>query len=344
MFDLHHTGHDTGPATADLHDHGSLHDVLGHSTDATPLHIPADPWTLAHEDHGSYLGADSASGTAGNPDEYQNDWFFQGADGLCAPSSITEVLAEHAGVHLPDNHVVESKLSELGFPPTFLTMEQSQQALQSLGVPCHVQYAPAGGEQAALEQYLSSGHSVILAVNASPIWYGSETFDNPSGGQDHALVVSAIDPATGEVTLSDPGTPSGNEEHVPWTTFQDAWSASGFQMIVTEDAPGGADQATAANAVSDLSGGSTPAPPAAHPAPGPVAVHPAAAPTTPHSPTVPTVPTVPRLSMPGQGFPHIPGPILLPITFGAAAAAVAALRPGRKNRPVRPATTVPAPA
>jgi hypothetical protein len=131
--------------------------------------------------------------------------------------------------------------------------------------------------------------------------------------------------------LSDPGTPDGNEEHVSWTTFQDAWSASQCQMIVTDDAPGGADHSTAANAVSELSGGSTPAPPV------PVTVHPAIS-----TPTVPTIPAMPKLTDPGSGLPHIPGPILLPITFGAAAAAVAVLRPGRKNRPVRRATTVPA--
>lgn len=334
MYELDNP-HDTG--MTDVHHHGSVHDLLGHGTDLTPLHTTADPWTLspvpAHGDHGSSLGSDTANPVDGNPNQYQNDWFFQGADGLCAPSSITEVLAEHSGIHLPDNQVVESKLSELGFPPTFLTMEQSQEALQSLGVPCHLETAPAGGEQAALEQYLSSGHSVILAVNASPIWYGSDTTDNPTGNADHALVVSAIDPKTGEVTLSDPGTPDGNEEHVSWTTFQDAWSASQFQMIVTDDAAGGADHATAANAVDELqSGGTTPASPAADPAHV----------TVPPAMTTPTIPSIPSLPHPSSGLPHIPGPILLPITFGAAAAAVAVLRPGRKNRPVRPAMTLPA--
>ncbi|HEX4428011.1 MAG TPA: hypothetical protein VHZ96_01945 [Frankiaceae bacterium] len=337
MYDIH----DAGPIGSDVHDHSSLHDLFGHDTDLAPLHTAADPWTIpastSHDSPSSHLGSDATSGMAGNPDEYHNEWFFQGADGLCAPSSITEVLAEHAGVHLPDNQVVESKLSELGFPATFLTMEQSQEALQSLGVPCHLENAPAGNEQATLEQYLSSGHSVILAVNASPIWYGSETFDNPSGGEDHALVVSAIDPHTGEVTLSDPGTPDGNEEHVSWATFQDAWSASDFKMIVTDDAAGGPDHSTAANAVTSLqSGGDTPpAPPAADP------VSPAIQPAV-VTPAQPTMPTVPHIA--GQGFPHIPGPILLPITFGAAAAAAAALRPGRKTRAARRATTLPVPA
>ncbi|HEX4016426.1 MAG TPA: hypothetical protein VHX15_06770 [Frankiaceae bacterium] len=340
MFDFH----DTAGATSDGHDHGSAHDahsLFGHGTDLAPLHTPADSWTLtasaAHDTHTSHLGANSTDGLAGNPDEYKSDWFFQRVDGMCAPSSITEVLAEHAGVHLTDNSVVESKLTELGFPPSFLTMDQSQEALQSLGVPCHLENAPAGGEQASLEQYLSSGHSVILAVNASPIWYGSETSDNPTGGADHALVVSSIDPHTGQVTLSDPGTPDGNEEHVPWTTFQEAWGASGFQMLVTEDSPGGADHSAAANAVSDAaSGGGHPAPPAADPANAIPAFH-----ATTAAPTIPTLPH------PSAGLPHTPGPILLPITFGAAAAAVAALRPRRRNRPVRlalPAPTAPAPA
>ena len=73
-----------------------------------------------------------------------------------------------------------------------------------------------------------------------------------SGAADHALVVSGINSETGVVTLSDPGTPSGNEEQVPLSVFMDAWSASNYQMLVTDDAVGGADHAAATAVVQGM--------------------------------------------------------------------------------------------
>jgi len=53
--------------------------------------------------------------------------------------------------------------------------------------------------------------------------------------------VSAINAQTGEVTLSDPGSPTGNEETVPIDTFMQAWSASDYSMLVTDHAAGTED-------------------------------------------------------------------------------------------------------
>jgi hypothetical protein len=62
-----------------------------------------------------------------------------------------------------------------------------------------------------------------------------------SGERDHALVVTAINAQTGEVTLPDPGSPDGNEEQVPLSTFMQAWEASGCEMLVSDHCAGNQD-------------------------------------------------------------------------------------------------------
>lgn len=233
-----------------------------------------DPGFPGHDHGGEGLGAawdgsyaaygdDGGNGyqapaEIGNPDEYQHDWFFQEQNGYCVPSSLTEVISAQSGIPLPDYSLVEQEAAQLGLPATGLTLPQAQELLGGFGVPSHI--ACAGDPQTAageLAGFLAQGRNVVLAVNASPIWYGSaDSPDNPDGQADHALVVSAIDPVTGTVTLSDPGTPDGNEEQVPLPRFLRAWSASDYGMLVTDDPVGGADHAAVTAAVErGLSGG-----------------------------------------------------------------------------------------
>jgi hypothetical protein len=188
----------------------------------------------------------------GNPAEYQGDWFYQQHNGYCVPSSVTQVIEVQTGTHLDSYSVVEQEAAKLGLPATDLTLPQAEELLQGFGISSHV--VTGGDAQTAVNDlagYLEQGRSVVLAVNASPIWYGAaDTSDNPDGQADHAVVVSAIDPQTGVVTLSDPGTPAGNEEQVSLSTFLQAWSASDYGMLVTDHAAGTTDMThtTAASA------------------------------------------------------------------------------------------------
>lgn len=190
---------------------------------------------------GEYGTTYGAPAEIGNPAEYAHDWFFQQANGYCVPSSLTQVIEAQTGSHLDGYGLVEQELAKLGLPSTDLTMPQAQEALAGFGISSHI--VQGGDPRTAvgeLEGYLEQGRNVVLAVNASPVWYGqADTPDNPDGQADHALVVSAVDPQTGVVTLSDPGTPSGNEEQVPMSTFLQAWSASGYSMLVTNNAESG---------------------------------------------------------------------------------------------------------
>lgn len=87
---------------------------------------------------------------------------------------------------------------------------------------------------AALEQYLGSGHAVIVSINAEMIW-GQPVEETDSAGNprsDHA-VVTGVDTENGIVHLNDSGTPTGRDEQIPMETFVEAWATSHDFMAVT---------------------------------------------------------------------------------------------------------------
>ena len=79
-----------------------------------------------------------------------------------------------------------------------------------------------------LDAYLDQGYNAIAYIDSSVVWAG----DSPDG-LDHAVTVSSIE--NGIVYLNDPGTPDGELEPVPVEVFEAAWSASNFQMIMTDN-------------------------------------------------------------------------------------------------------------
>lgn len=88
---------------------------------------------------------------------------------------------------------------------------------------------------AALEQYLGSGHAVIVSINAEMIW-GQPVEETDSAGNprsDHAVVVTGVDTENGIVHLNDSGTPTGRDEQIPMETFVEAWATSHDFMAVT---------------------------------------------------------------------------------------------------------------
>lgn len=228
--------HDAGAIGHETHSLGDLSHQPGLSISEDQSGV--DAW--------QHLGASTETTNAneiGNPAEYQHDWFFQKYNGYCVPSSITQVIEAQSGEQIHDWHLVQQEANRLGLPNDGgYQLPQAQEIMQSFGVPCHVEtfHAPVPAIE-HLADYLHEGRNVILAVNASPIWYGSPDASNPGGHADHALVVTAINAQTGEVTLSDPGSPTGNEETVPLSTFMQAWSASDYGMLVTDHAAGTED-------------------------------------------------------------------------------------------------------
>lgn len=71
---------------------------------------------------------------------------------------------------------------------------------------------------AALEQYLGSGHAVIVSINAEMIW-GQPVEETDSAGNprsDHAVVVTGVDTENGIVHLNDSGTPRAATSRSRW--------------------------------------------------------------------------------------------------------------------------------
>ncbi|HTW08439.1 MAG TPA: hypothetical protein VME46_13060 [Acidimicrobiales bacterium] len=282
--------------------------MLGHPSPAS-TELPAAP---GHE------GANQVpSHEIGDPGEYQPYWFAQEQNGYCVPSSVTEVIEAQTGITLHSFNLVETEAHHLGLPSTGLTLPQAQELLRSFDIPSEVSQAGTDAQSAVatLAHDLADGRSIILAVNASPIWYGSETAYNASGAPDHALLVTGINAETGVVTLSDPGTPAGNEEQVPLTTFLEAWSASDYAMLVTADPVGGADAVAASIAVHEVEEGNL-SPAGTGPAP------------------------LPHLDIPKIPVPH--PVVLLPVVLGlAAAGAAVAKNMGRRVKPSGQPSTKP---
>jgi LysM repeat protein len=212
-------------------------DILNHdATDHSWGHAGVDD-TMAP------LGASESSTLGaiyGEPAAASQDWFLQAGNGYCLPASLTQVVSEVSGVDLPDESLIDARLSELGTDPgpNGLPLAAGVPLLQSYGIEAHVEQGASLGE---LANYLNEGRSIILGVNADEIWYGqNDPTDNPSGGANHAVVVTAIDTTDGVVVLSDPGNPDGNEETVPLTAFEEAWAAGDNQLLVV-DSPTAAD-------------------------------------------------------------------------------------------------------
>jgi hypothetical protein len=309
-LDFGHASHSVSPSELSSPDHLHAEDEL--SPAPFGLDAAAHSAATTAPEQSAHLGA---SEEIGNPNQYQHYWFFQQHNGYCVPSSVTQVIEAQTGVSLHGYNLVEQEAHRLGIPTGAhgLTLDQARELLNGFDIPSHVVQEPsaeAGVSQ--LAHYLEQGKNVILSVDASTIWYHSPTTDNPTGGPNHALVVTAINAQTGTVTLSDPGNPHGNEEQVPLNTFLEAWQASHYQMLVTDDQVGGADQHAATTAVVNMEGGGLPGEGIA--------------------------------AGIAHGFEHAAGFVLLPIVVGLGVAGGAAViselqspgKPGQPGQPGRP--------
>lgn len=212
---------------------GSLHESAAPHQSASG-EDPMDPqaWTNLG-DHGAVPDHDGNSGVDGNPHAWTNDWFFQETDGYCGPSSIAQVVSEYTGLDVHDPQQLVDRATELGLfdpnhPENGMSWQNMQTLMQDQGVPCHLQ----SSSMSDLESKLDDGYGVIAMVHAGDIW-GPE--HDTGHGADHALVVAGIDHDRGVVILSDPGSPNGNQEEVPIDQFEQAWSASGDEMLVADN-------------------------------------------------------------------------------------------------------------
>lgn len=216
---------------------GVAGDDLGHLSD------PADYAHAADEDYNAdydaHPGVDAADNVDGDPNEYQEHWFYQERDGLCGPSTVAQVVSEYTGLDIDNPEYMEDRAVELGLfadgdPAKGMTIDNLEVLLEDQGVPCHVEHS----SMADLETRLEGGYGVIAFVDSDRIW-GQP--DDDGGKPDHVVVVAAVDEEKGVVYLSDPGNPDGNMEEVPIDVFEQSWASSDHTMLVA-DQPAPDDQ------------------------------------------------------------------------------------------------------
>jgi hypothetical protein len=163
-------------------------------------------------------------------------WFKQSENGFCAPASVAFIVGEYTDAPIDEATFVD-KAVEMGFLTetsegwSGMTVDQTATLLEEFGVDATVET----GTVDSLDRYLDHGYNAIVAIDSDDIWYGGEAGPDADGvdAANHAVVVSEI--KDGYVYLLDPGTPDGNLEKVPVDVFEQAWSASGHEMVLTDN-------------------------------------------------------------------------------------------------------------
>ena len=127
----------------------------------------------------------------------------------------------------------------------------------------HVEGGHDTGETAAqamdrLRLHRQADHGIVLMVDGDEIWTRGLGDDVTDAGVDanHAIIIRAIDDVNGTVILGDPGNPNGGEYWVmTQADFAEAWDDSGFECVVTDEAPAtGESSALATNEAGRLVG------------------------------------------------------------------------------------------
>ncbi|MFC7595907.1 C39 family peptidase [Terrabacter sp. GCM10028922] len=170
----------------------------------------------------------------GDPEDASEHWFQQAQNGFCLPASIAQIVSEYTGVHYVDEAQFVDLANEHGAFSVGMDgvpgieFAKGAELMQAAGVPARYEF----GDMESLATDLSEGRGVIVFVDSGEYWNGESTEDN---APDHAVVVTAIDLERQTVTLSDPGTPGGDQEELPLGLFENAWADSNHAMIVCDE-------------------------------------------------------------------------------------------------------------
>jgi hypothetical protein len=191
----------------------------------------------------------------GDPAAAAPFWRYQQYDDDCVPMAVADVVGELTGDQ-PSEHaiikVAQSIPSTVHPGPIYTkpkkrkpdsgTSFEDEPALLAHygihGVDTDKKSAAKTGVPTgmpALEQDLTKGRKVIVAVNAELIWR-EPVEDKTSDGEpeaNHAVVVTGVDTAAGIVHLNDPGNEDGRDEWVPIDDFTRSWASSDDEMTVT---------------------------------------------------------------------------------------------------------------
>lgn len=171
------------------------------------------------------------SAIVGDPIDDANNWFMQGDDSTCVPSSVAMIVTEYTGIEFQNEDAFVALAIDLGMQDPRIDgmqLEDAVKLLNASGVPATMEE----GSLADLRDALESGHGVMVPVDSGEIWTGEPSEDNQA---DHMVVVVGIDLERGTVLLNDPGTPGGQLEEVPIALFDNAWADADHAMIVCDE-------------------------------------------------------------------------------------------------------------
>lgn len=183
-------------------------------------------------------------GMHGDPEQASSYWYPQSVNGYCVPAAVAQIVGEWQGSNVGEREVVGRAVAHGWLTTTDsdgdgtvddasgMTSTEAEALLESYGIPATTTH----GDLEGLESLLDQDRDIIAYVDSDEVWYDAED-DAGDGGSDanHAVVVTGIDDEN--VYLADPGDPSGAISVVPRETFEDAWSDSGHEMLVTDTAP-----------------------------------------------------------------------------------------------------------
>lgn len=180
----------------------------------------------------------------GDPEQASSYWYAQSVNGYCVPASVAQIVGEWQGSNVGEQEVVaravshgwltQSDTNGDGVPDdaSGMTSPDAESLLESYGIPATTTH----GSLKDLEFLLDQDRDIIAYVDSDELWYGQDDDASDGGGDaNHAVVVTGIDDEN--VYLSDPGDPTGAIEVVPRSVFEDAWSDSDHEMLVTDTAP-----------------------------------------------------------------------------------------------------------
>jgi hypothetical protein len=187
--------------------------------------------------HAPAAGAPYSSGSAaivGNPSAAAPYWQRQ-SDSDCGEMAVADVIGEITGREPsePDITAVAERTPStvhsgaIWRPDAYTSNADLRVLLAGYGI---------GSEDGSrslqdVQQALRNGQKVIVGLNDEIIW-------NTPGGrtkENHFVVVTGIDSATGTVHLNDSGIDDGRDEQVPIADFEQAWATShNFAVITTQ--------------------------------------------------------------------------------------------------------------
>jgi hypothetical protein len=184
----------------------------------------------------------------GQPDADLRWAQVQSENGFCVPVAAGMIVSEVTGVQHDEPAMVQAAVDLdllYGEPGAWLgmTTEGTVALLAHFGIESRVDH----GTIDELRYYLDNQQDVILMVDSGELWTGTLNDLTPGGDTDadHAVVITGIDDTRAMITLNDPGKPDGEGWEVSIADFMDAWDDSNYEMVVTDGAGGGHDEAAA---------------------------------------------------------------------------------------------------